>query len=398
MIKAVFFDLGDTLIVGVEDTGSYSTVNAFVFDIEIPFGSIESFASWLDGFGLLGDSLESFQEMVNTIIEDGHFRLLLVFKYNSVTDWKVELYFLKDPAPAIVVVAIVVTPIIVDAGLMIYTLWKRNDKAIRSEEPVDPEVAKENALSVLMYSIWNIAQFVASKIATKLHWIVAILSIAVSAKEAYDVTMDPYIDLHLFDSLGNQVLGFDYETGDVIQSFSHGFYIGRTDSIQIAMLSTEGTPYNLEIVSTAGFPVECFLGVVDIGVEEIEIFMQMVEGAVYAYDINIVDEMIRVDPNPVAELEHPKEFIDGLPDDAFDQSIRRASHLKKALFNKIDEVILKVEAGNYTDAVNKLFHDIRAKMDGDSTPKDWIIDPQTQSDLCVIIDHIISSIETLQNA
>ena len=68
------------------------------------------------------------------------------------------------------------------------------------------------------------------------------------------------------------------------------------------------------------------------------------------------------------------------------------------MFNKIDEVILKIQAGNYTDAINKLFHDIRAKMDGDSTAEDWIIDPEVQFALCVIIDHIISNTEILQES
>lgn len=121
-----------------------------------------------------------------------------------------------------------------------------------------------------------------------------------------------------------------------------------------------------------------------------------VEGAEYAYSVSITEETMTVNPNPAVELEHFKEFFDGLPDDCFDQSIRRASHLKKALFSKIDEVILKVDVDNYTDAINKLFRDIRAKMDGDSTAEDWIVDPETRSDLCVIIDHIISNIETLQ--
>ena len=95
------------------------------------------------------------------------------------------------------------------------------------------------------------------------------------------------------------------------------------------------------------------------------------------------------------ELEHLKEFIDGLPDGSFDKP-KLASQRKKALFNKIDEVVLKVAAGNYTDAISKLFHDIRAKMDGDSTAQDWIIDSVTQFKLCVIIDHIIESITILR--
>jgi len=122
---------------------------------------------------------------------------------------------------------------------------------------------------------------------------------------------------------------------------------------------------------------------------------ETVEGAVYVYTVSIAEDVMTANPDSVAELEHLKEFIDELPDDSFNIP-ELANQRKKALFNKIDEVILKVEAGNYTDVINKLFHDIRAKMDGDSTARDWIVDPEMQTSLCVIIDHIISSIETLQ--
>jgi len=122
---------------------------------------------------------------------------------------------------------------------------------------------------------------------------------------------------------------------------------------------------------------------------------EIVEGAVYVYSAILSDGVMTTNPDPIAELRHLKEFIDPLPPENFKYP-KLARYLKKALSNKIDEVILKVEAGNYTDAINKLLYDIRAKMDGDSTAEDWIKDPTTQLKFCLIIDHIIESIKILQ--
>jgi len=122
---------------------------------------------------------------------------------------------------------------------------------------------------------------------------------------------------------------------------------------------------------------------------------EIVEGAVYVYSVTLSDGVMTTNPDPIAELRHLKEFIDLLPPENFKHP-KLARYLKKALSNKIDEVILKAEAGDYTDAINKLLYDIRAKMDGDSTAEDWIIDPMSQFRLCVILDHIVSNLEMLR--
>jgi parallel beta-helix repeat protein len=117
------------------------------------------------------------------------------------------------------------------------------------------------------------------------------------------------------------------------------------------------------------------------------------QGAVYSYSITVEETIIIPQPNPAGELEYLKNYIINLPSEEF---VNNPDKRKKALGNKIDEVILKIEAGNYTDAINKLLYDIRTKMDGDSTAEDWIIDPITQFNLCVTIDHIIENIKILQ--
>lgn len=54
---------------------------------------------------------------------------------------------------------------------------------------------------------------------------------------------------------------------------------------------------------------------------------------------------------------------------------------------------MKVEADDYSNIINKLLHNIRAKMDGDRTPKEGIFEPAAQDNLCVFVDHIISNIQ-----
>jgi len=187
------------------------------------------------------------------------------------------------------------------------------------------------------------------------------------------------------------------DSSEVILEFDALFYISNAETEHCVIPNPEQSDYHVELVGVGDGSYSLYVKLTVDGTTASEqtIFGEIVENALYFYNIGVSDEVAAVVPDPMSDLEHLKEFIGGLPDESFDKP-KLESQRKNALFNKIDEVILKVEAGNCTDAINKLFHDIRAKMDGDSTAQDWIINPEMQSDLCVIIDHIISSIETLQ--
>ncbi len=52
----------------------------------------------------------------------------------------------------------------------------------------------------------------------------------------------------------------------------------------------------------------------------------------------------------------------------------------------------------YEEAIDKLKHDIRPKCDGSlgGNPRnDWITDPETQQELCAMIDALIAFLEML---
>jgi len=197
-------------------------------------------------------------------------------------------------------------------------------------------------------------------------------------------------------------VGYDSVGETIVNEIEGATYSGpRTEPQVVNIPSPLPGVYNVDIVGTdyGVYAITIWSMAEDGSVAGIETYAdETVEGAVYVYSAIITDEIMTTSPDPTAELGHLKKFIDEIPDDCFDQTTRRADHLKKALLTKINEVILKVEAGNYPAPVNKLSYGVRAKMDGDSTPVDWIVDPEKQYSLCTIIDHIISSIEASKQA
>jgi hypothetical protein len=89
------------------------------------------------------------------------------------------------------------------------------------------------------------------------------------------------------------------------------------------------------------------------------------------------------------------EDVAALPDEAFKNN---GDERLDAILAKLDEVYALIDSGNYQAAVNKLLNDIRSKVDGtvDGNPNnDWITDPETQAQLCAMIDAMVAYLETL---
>ena len=90
-------------------------------------------------------------------------------------------------------------------------------------------------------------------------------------------------------------------------------------------------------------------------------------------------------------------FIDGhvraLPDSVFPGP---ADNRKDALSNKLAAVRAMLAAADLNGALNKLRHDIRAKLDGFEDGKsqdDWIVDPAAQRQLCLMLDALMNWME-----
>jgi len=83
------------------------------------------------------------------------------------------------------------------------------------------------------------------------------------------------------------------------------------------------------------------------------------------------------------------DYILALPDDAY---WKNPDQRGNALYEKLmenddgDSVKQLIDAGEYEDAIDKLNNDIRSKMDSNSRPEDWILNPTAQTQLCRMID------------
>jgi parallel beta-helix repeat protein len=84
-------------------------------------------------------------------------------------------------------------------------------------------------------------------------------------------------------------------------------------------------------------------------------------------------------------------YLQDLPEDTFKNN---PAQRKNALHNKLLEVQELIENGEYQEAIDKLTHDIMAKMDGD-LKNDWITDEDEQSELCEIIGELIKNLGIL---
>lgn len=119
---------------------------------------------------------------------------------------------------------------------------------------------------------------------------------------------------------------------------------------------------------------------------------EIVEGAVYVYTLTIIDGATTVKPDPIAELENLEEFIMNLPDDVFvSDDDGEVVEFRKEMIDKIYETLEELSENKHMEATEKL-NDMKEEV----IEEEEKLEPTTQSNLCVIIDHIISSIETLQ--
>jgi hypothetical protein len=90
------------------------------------------------------------------------------------------------------------------------------------------------------------------------------------------------------------------------------------------------------------------------------------------------------------------DYIQQLPATSFKGP---ADQRKNALSNKLKATKAMLGGGNPAAAVNKLRNDIRASMDGavGGTPNnDWIVEPEAQEELCLMIDELITYLQTVR--
>jgi hypothetical protein len=84
-------------------------------------------------------------------------------------------------------------------------------------------------------------------------------------------------------------------------------------------------------------------------------------------------------------------YIRGLPDECLKNN---ADQRKDVLYNKLMQVQSLIDAGNYQEAIDKLIHDIRPKMDGEGK-NDWITCPDARDKLIAMIDALTAYLQGL---
>lgn len=89
------------------------------------------------------------------------------------------------------------------------------------------------------------------------------------------------------------------------------------------------------------------------------------------------------------------DYIQGLPDKAFEKN---PTLRKKALENMFSAIDKMLDNGAYEEAIEDLLHNIRGKTDGqiDGKPNnDWIVEEDAQYHICMKIDDLIAYLESL---
>jgi len=93
-------------------------------------------------------------------------------------------------------------------------------------------------------------------------------------------------------------------------------------------------------------------------------------------------------------VESLDQAIQNLSDESFTKP-KVADARKKAFHNKLQAVTAMILADEFLDAIDKLTHDIRTKMDGSvgGNPKNDWIDPEAQAELIEILDNFVATLE-----
>jgi len=109
----------------------------------------------------------------------------------------------------------------------------------------------------------------------------------------------------------------------------------------------------------------------------------------YVDDVTINDYFENFGVDAIAALEDLKTEINDLPANDFKPP---AADRKAALIDKINDVIAKIDAGDYKGAIMKLNMDIRPKLDA-SAKQTWLVEPHTE--LLAKIDTVVGILEGL---
>ncbi len=240
---------------GIENTGSYSKAIAGVIDMENPFSTVEDFLDWL--LEVAGASLspteyqETTQKLRGLMGSDLHLRLLLLFKYNSVLDFKLEVTWLVDHSPLAITIL---------TGLVLtLPFWLKASEIIilAAKGKLDAMEGLRIGLGVILHACIGTIPVVG----WVLSWFVGVAKGVMGVINA--VYSDPYLNLQAYNSTGDLLLGCKEDT--IITQSAYGLYFGRTDSLQMMLLFKNSLPSNLSTTLEAPSESDYTMALIDSG-------------------------------------------------------------------------------------------------------------------------------------
>jgi len=208
----------------------------------------------------------------------------------------------------------------------------------------------------------------------------------------FQVSLGSPADLYVTDPNGLHV-GVDRSMGEVVNEIPGAVYAGPGSQPEIVLIPDplDGA-YEVQLIGTGTGDYSLTTELVTLEQTATQTYTgKIVEDAIYVYTVTTNEEAMTASPDPVAETEHFQEFITNLPDDAFvTDDPNEFAEFKKEIFDKINETREELEEDRYMESIAKL-NDMKEEVIAEAK-----LQATTKSELCTIIEHIISGIETLE--
>jgi len=244
---------------GVEDLSPYANIVPVVIDVKFPFPDVDGLLEWLASCGIInyGDAYRFKSQIESLFSSDGHLRIAIILKWNSVNDWEIDFYLIRDRSPLIwklwlITFIVEYAPAIVSVAAYAYQLLVKGV----SINPLD--VLTEAVSMVVVFTVMQLPYV--GPFTIGILWAV---STTQSVGQLLEAIRDPRLDLHLFDSNGQRVLGMDYESGSSITTSQYGIYSGVSNLNQYIVSTKLETPYTINVVSRSPDEIEYYLYGID---------------------------------------------------------------------------------------------------------------------------------------
>jgi len=220
---------------GLNQLNQYTDIASLIIEIRNPYDTGEPLLSWLKQYLTI-----TFQEELDTIrrinsvsCSDGRYRFLILLGSSDTVNWETKSCWLVDHSPIAVAAAVA---IVVAAAPIWLHMINVALQAIKGNYNWVDDISKIIVGKIFMDYVFNFASV--------LSWGVDVFMESFQLGASIN---DPFFDIAVFDLMGQQVLGYD--NGQIIPNSAYGVYLGRTDQMQLMMVSKTALPFNMTVAS-----------------------------------------------------------------------------------------------------------------------------------------------------